>query len=447
MVEIGQTVLVAVSGGVDSVVLLAVLRDLAPGLSLKLVLAHLDHGLRGKAARDDAQFVATLGQALQIPVIHQQVDVRTVRATRRMSLEEAGRFVRREFLSKTRAEVQADRIALGHTLDDRVETLLFNLIRGAGGTGLVGIRPVDLPYIRPLIDTSRQEVLAFARSRGLVWREDETNRDLGFSRNRIRHQVIPLLTKMNPRLLKTLQRTADLSLEESEALNYLLESSWQELLIANGEGEIVLDRRRLADLPRGLQRLLLRRGIARARGDLQGVEKNHVDALCHLVTSSHLHGEAHLPGLRARVENETLRLFTQSYPPPASYTYPLKLGRTELPELGIALQLHIEDQETTTTFSTEGSQEVADADRVHLPLYVRNRQHGDRFQPLGMATEKKLKAFLMDEHVPFYKRDQLPLLCDQERIIWVIGQRLSHAVRVTPTTKRLLVMRMDEQSC
>jgi len=443
MLRRGDTILVAVSGGVDSVVLLDLLCRLVEEFSLKLVIAHLDHGLRREDSGQDAQFVVSLAEGKDLPVIRERIDVRQVRQEKRLGLEEAGRLVRRRFLEETAREVSATRIALGHTLNDRVETLLFNLIRGAGPTGLVAIRPVSTPYIRPLIETKREEVLAFARAEGLSWREDRTNQDPSFSRNRIRHQVLPLLQQMNPRLLGALQRTADLLLEEDKALDVLLDRPWKDVISREETGSVMFRRDRLARLPRELQGLLMRRGISRARGSLQGIEKVHVDALRDLVTKVNGHGEAHLPDLTARIQGNELLLSAHREPSLAPYELPVELGRTELPHLGIALELSIMPWNGPQEFREGGAVELADANRVHFPLRVRSRREGDRFRPLGMGQEKRLKDFLIDDRVPFYDRSALPLLCDQSQIVWVIGVRLSDAVRVTEQTKRVLVMQSE----
>lgn len=460
MLEKGGTVLIAVSGGVDSVVLLELLGRLASQLSLKLEIAHLDHGLRGEEAKEDARFVVSLGEAKGIPVVAKKINVRKMSEERRLGLEEAGRLARRDFLEETAKHIGASWIATGHTRDDRVETLLFNLIRGAGPVGLAGIRPVNPPYIRPLIDTSREEILTFARSQRLAWREDTTNQDLTFTRNRIRHQVIPLLEQINPRLREVLHRTADLLLEERATLEGLLEAPWEEVLASwnkpisgrasKEKGRVVLRRDLLANLPDGLQGLLLRRGIARARGgaggDLQGIEKVHIDALRRLVISARAHGEFNLPGLVARIQGDELILSTHVETAAFPYESSIELGRTELPALGITLELSIKEWNGSQESLVErgSSVEVADADRVHFPLHVRSRQPGDRFRPLGMSREKRLKDFLIDERIPFYERDALPLLCDRERIIWIVGGRLSDTVRLTQKTRRALVMHVKE---
>jgi len=323
--------------------------------------------------------------------------------------------------------------------------MLFNLIRGAGPTGLVGIRPVNLSVIRPLIEVSREEILSYARSCDLPWREDRTNQDLSFSRNRIRHRILPLLREMNPRVLAALQRTADLLATEELALDDLLAPLWVKVLIVQAEDRIVIQRGRLSQLYKGVQALLLRRGIARLRGDLQGIEKVHIDALLGLVASHRAHGKLDLPGFVARFQGDELTLEEGEMENPLSFEVPIALGRTEISSLGISLDLSIENRigSGESQIAEDREVEVADADRVQFPLHVRGRRPGDRFAPLGLGGEKKLKNFYIDERVPFYDRDRVALLCDRQKIIWVVGLRLSDAVRVTSETKKVLIMRKE----
>ncbi len=437
----GGRVVIAVSGGVDSVVLLDILCRLLPRKSL--IIAHLDHGIRGEAARADARFVKKLGDRLGIPVITGRADVPRLSRDQGINLEEAGRRVRRRFLEQVAKEAGATRIALGHTRDDLVETVLFHLTRGAGPTGLSGIRPVTLPYIRPLIEATRTEILAYAHDHSLSWHEDETNKDVQFTRNLMRHRVVPLLERVNPRVRDAIARTAEILCDEEEAVRWLLDPVWNEITI---EGEpVTLDRTRLASLPAGVQGLILRRGIKIARGELTGIEKVHIDGLRRLIASSRPSGELHLPGICAYMENDRLLLSTKRSFTPLFSPAELKLGRTELPDLGIALTLVLEDWNNRNP-PADSAIEAADADMVEFPLEVRTRRPGDRFQPLGMSAGKKLKDFLIDQKVPFSARDRVPLLCDKQGIIWVVGIRLAERVKVTDRTKSALLMRVEELS-
>lgn len=441
MLAEGDRVLVAVSGGVDSVVLLDVLDTLASEYGLTLHVAHLDHGLRD-ASRDDARFVQKLCAARGLPITCERIDVRTAARERGLGLEEAGHVLRRDYLARVADGIGASRIAVGHTLNDRAETLLFHLVRGAGPTGLVGIRPVSGRIMRPLIEVSREEVLGHARSAGLVWREDVTNADPAFSRNFLRHRVLPLLEELNPRLIEGLGRTAELVREEEAALELLLDGPWERVFLAESPGAVRLHRGRLARLPETVGGLLLRRAVARVRGDLRGITYEHLQGLRGLAASSG-HGELSLPGLVARGDGEDLVLGAEAPAEPELPETPVELGVTPVPALGIRLSLALRPWDGTAPADGGRDVELADAQRIRFPLVLRARRPGDRFSPLGLAADKRLKDFLIDEKVPYYERETLPLLCDCERIVWVVGVRLSEAVRVTPQTRQVLVMRKE----
>ena len=446
MLQPREKILVAVSGGVDSTILLDILYRLAQEYGVNLAVAHLDHRLRGEESKEDARFVAQLAEGYGLPLISESIDVRAVAGEKKMGIEEAARMVRMRFLRETAQTLGAAKIALGHTANDRAETMLFNLIRGAGTAGLAGIKPANPPFVRPLIDVTRAEVVAYAHEHNLSWREDASNADITFTRNRIRHEIIPLLEGLNPNLIASLSRTAEIMREEREAFSALLEQPWKEALSEEREGMVRLDRKYLASLSVGIRRALLRRGLEHVRGDLLGISKVHVDALCRLIASPRAHGEIHLPRILARVQGDALILTVPHAKQAPIAPHEVSLGETDFPQFGIALDLAIAPWEGGLDSLREkgDNMEIADADKVSFPLSLRTRRPGDRFSPLGLAGSKKLKDFLIDSRVPFYKRDLLPLLCDRERIIMVVGKRLSNAVRVDEKTKRVLIIRWRE---
>ncbi|MCD6495568.1 tRNA lysidine(34) synthetase TilS [Candidatus Bipolaricaulota bacterium] len=447
MLKKGEKVLVAVSGGVDSVVLLDILGRLSTEYSLSLIIAHLDHRLRGEESSEDARFVAKLAEQYGLPLIGESIDVRSIAEERKVGIEEAARFVRLRFLREAADDAGATKIAIGHTANDLAETMLFNLIRGAGMTGLAGIKPVNAPFIRPLIEISRSEIVSYANEHGLSWREDRSNADMAFTRNRIRHQIVPALSELNPDVIGALLRTAEIVREEQDAFFELLEQPWQEALkIEAEEGKICLNRAYVAHVSIGIRRALLRRALERVRGDLRGIGKVHIDSLCQLITSARAHGEIHLPGLLARVQGGELILISRYSRPETVAPQEVPLGRTEYPLFGIALNLEIVPWERDLISLKEAGQnvEIADADKIAFPLRLRTRRAGDRFSPLGLSGTKKLKDFLIDSHVPFYKRNTTALLCDEKRIILVVGKRLSDAVRVDAGTRRVLLIRWKE---
>jgi len=431
------------------VVLLDVLCQLAPIYKLELFLSHLDHQLRGEDSRGDARFVSQLASRLGIELVSESVDVSTIARNKKLGIEEAARMVRLRFLRETAIDLKSDKIAVGHTANDLAETILFNLIRGSGLTGIGGIKPVSLPFIRPLIDVTRDEIVSYANQKGIAWRYDRSNADTRFTRNLIRHQIIPVLEGLNPRFVIAMSRTAEIVRDQNQALHDLVDPLLQDAIIEESKHSICLNRNYLKSCSPGVLRALLRQALEKVRGNLQGISKENIDDLCNLIKSSRSHGELHLPHAQARLQEDELAL---SQPEPGRIPgqdrqeTEVPLGSTNFPAFGIGLDIEISpwNRQIDVLNTRDANTEIIDADKVSFPLKLRNRRPGDRFSPLGLSATKKLKDFFIDSHVPFYERDKVPLLCDQRGIILVIGQRISDTVRVDTTTRRVIVIRWEE---
>ncbi len=444
MFDSGGTVLVAVSGGLDSVVLLDLLSRLAPDYGISLHVAHLDHGLR-PASADDARFVERLSADLDLPSRIDRLDPDKFDARSGGVSEAAARAARHAFLESVRTEIGASRIALGHTADDQAETIIHRLTRGSGIKGLRGIPPVRLPFVRPLIETRRAEILEYARTRNLDWRVDASNADLSLTRNRIRHRVLPELERLNPKVVESICRSADLAAEADEIGDHLIRLLWDEVLANEGEERVAFRLGALNDLSRAVRKLLLREGARRVRGDLTGFEHDHTEEAARLAASESSHGELSLPGLSVRIQSDEVVLTRSAESPLAPWTYPVELGETAIVEPPIALRLEVVDGAPPRMNPSDRWIESADADRIHFPLELRSRRDGDRFTPLGLAKCVKLKDFLINEKIPYYDRDRVPLLCDREKIVWVVGVRLSDEVKITDSTCRILRMTARER--
>lgn len=439
----GGRVLVAVSGGLDSVVLLTILHELSGDLGIHLSVAHLDHALREDSAAD-ATFVKELGEGLGLPVIVERADVGALAASERVGVEEAAREARHAFLRRAAEGVGAARLALGHTADDQAETILFRLARGTGLEGLRGMDAVSGSIVRPLLYASRAEVQAYAEEKGLRWREDASNLDLRFSRNRIRQRVLPELRAINPEAAEALQRAGTLAEEALDALAYLIATVWPNLEPAESPGRVELSRETLSHLPEPVQSYVLREALRRARGTLRGLERPHILAARRLAGQPGATGAVDLP--QARVEVTGRRVLVQGdVPAPEAaraWAVPLPLGRTVLPDQHLVVDVSVESLSRRGEVpEADEWTELADADAVSFPLTLRTRSEGDRFAPLGMSHEIRLKDFLINQRVPRAERDRLPLLCDREKIVWVVGLRMSERVKVSRSTTRILRMR------
>lgn len=424
----GERVLVAVSGGADSMALLHALSRLREEWRLALTVAHLDHGIRGDTAEDLALVRAAAG-GLGLPLVHDRADVPARARAEGRNLEEAARLARREFLERAARAAGATKIALGHTRTDHAETVLLHLLRGAGPRGLRGILPVTPPYVRPLLLVSREETRAFCREEGIPFRDDPTNEDCRLRRNALRLEVLPVLARLNPRAEEALARAAGLLAEAEEVLDWAAH-----LAHAEASGPAGLDLELLRALPRSVQALVLRRAAAEAGVVL---EQRHVEALLHLVGTGQ--GEAHLPrGFSARAGSGVLELVPRSALPVRSQVWTLPgEGEVELPELGWAFSVRgipcperLEPPNRWVVY--------LDPRRLELPLAVRTPAPGDRIRPLGMVGTKKVRDLLMEARVPRWERPRWPLLLDRRGIVWVVGVRVSEEYRVMPDATEVL---------
>lgn len=435
---------VAVSGGPDSVALLYSFYELRGELSIELIVAHLDHRMRPDS-KEDAQFVAQLAESLKLPLVSEAVDVPALIQTERLSLEEGARLARYRFLAEAARKQKAGVVALGHTINDRVETFFINLLRGAGLEGLAGMPPVrherDVRYVRPLIECTRTEILEFLRERKLEYREDPTNRDLRYLRNRVRLRLLPLLSEYNPRALEAVARAAETLHKANEHFEQLAQETLKEALIRKDPQELALDRSKLQAQEELVGQYLIREAIRRVKGDLQGIEAVHIEKVLKEVRKGRSGGEISLPqGVRFLTYSDRV-VFTRipRRGPRAPYCYKLRLGTNEIDEIGWRFELAVLEGSHPTPWSDLEAR--IDYDRIVEPLMVRNRRRGDHFEPLGLGGTKKLQDFFVDEKIPREERDEIPLLCDREGILWVVGHRLSERARVTRNTRRTLSVR------
>jgi len=438
----GDRVLVAVSGGPDSVTLLHVLHRLRHDLKIVLYVAHLDHRLRGEASSKDAAFVAELASRLNLPCVLGGRQVREFVRRSKTSPEEGGRIVRYAFLEEMASRFDASKIATGHTLDDQAETVLFRLIRGSGTKGLSGIPPVRQGlFVRPLLGISRKEIERYLDACGQRFREDLSNRDLRFSRNRIRHQVLPDLISHNPNLLRTLGRTAEILRGEDAVLEELTAARMSETVRARwGDRILLLDVPRLRDLPVALQRRTIRRTCSLLSG---GVFSPGFDAVEEILCL--LHGTSPTSRLlRVRPEWAAERcrdLLILKYGSAPQIRGTLRVpGELRIPELRLLFRARVVPREPRSDehLALSPDQALFDMDCLEGPLELRARAPGDLFQPHGLRGRKKLGDFLTDRKIPRMLRDEIPLLTDTQRVLWVVGMRTSEALRITGATRGMV---------
>jgi tRNA(Ile)-lysidine synthase len=432
MLSGGETVLVGVSGGADSVALLHVLSELADSLPLKLSVLHVHHGLRPEAD-DEARFVERLGEEMRLPVIVERV---TVERSLGLSPEAAMRRARYAAFRLWAERSAASRVALGHTADDQAETVLMRLLQGAGPRGLAGIPPVRGPYIRPLIETGRGEILKELQARNLPWVEDPSNRDPKFLRNRLRHDLLPLLAGgYNPRIVEALCRVAALSRSLVESLDRAAEREMERLAVASGSA-ITLPEHALLALPQGIGASVLRLALLRlgATGPLRGWPQRVFDLLLGDNPPS---GQLRLGGIVVERGSGRIRLARGEGAALPERPVPIP-GAVKLPEAGLLIEAKEFSRPAGYTVSADREIAAFDRDRLPGPLTLRSRRPGDRFAPFGLSGSKRLKKFLIDTKVPRWERSRVPLLAAGGEILWVVGLRRSSLAPVTPETCRVV---------
>jgi len=415
--------LVAVSGGVDSVVLLHLLYSLTETLDLSLQVAHLDHQIRQESAAD-AVSVADLCAQWDLPCHIEVCAVPALAEQGKISLEMAGRQARREFLQRISKQTGAERIVLAHHQDDQVETFMLRLLRGSGQSGLVAMRVHQGIWWRPLLNCSREQILDYARQHNLSWVEDESNRDPAFLRNRLRVQIIPQLREINPRFDKRIAGlTQQLQLEEGYWQEQV-EREFVDLIVSHNDG-LRLSRTALLAKHQALRLRLLREALRQIRGDLQKIEAIHIYAIEDMLTGQRSQAQLDLPGCWVARRYETL--WFRASAPESLELFDILLdipGELELPD-GRVLRTTLQDEQEEESLIVV---EFAFAG-LQLPLRVRNWRAGDRFEPQGMVGHKKLKRFFADKRIELEGRLNTPLLVSGKTILWVAGKRRSrHAV-------------------
>lgn len=448
MIQPKETVLVGVSGGVDSLALLYALHTLRNQLDCRLHIAHLDHGFRNNSA-DDAAYVAEQADRLDLPISRDRIDVPQLMRGQKLSAEVAARRARYQFYERVSEQIGATKIALGHHRGDQAETVLMNLLRGAGVSGLKGMLPVRAgKFIRPLLASSREEIEDYVAQLGLQPRCDATNSQLDYLRNRVRLELIPSLERgYNSNIQNALNQTAELLQAESDYLETLAYDAFQACRIASCRSDtVILDRCLFRGYHLALRRRILRLAAAAVFGELRDLYFNHFESMLTLIDGETPNSALDLPngGTFRRAYNRVFiqQKSTDSY---ASFEYEVAVpGHTSLPSLDAEMIATVVERSMDCTaadkFPDGKFEAVFDLDRLQLPLKLRQRRAGDRFHPFGMQGRKKLKDLLIDAKIPRQERGRVPVLMSREEIIWVVGYRTSEPFKVRTETKRRLYL-------
>ena len=467
-------VVVGVSGGADSLCLLhLLLRLCGPGTrnpALSLHAAHLNHQLRGEEGEHDAQAVAELMKTWDVPCTLGAIDVPALARAEKRSLEDAAREARYRFL---REVAQGAPIVVAHHADDQLETQLLHWLRGSGLSGLVGMSPRQQNIIRPLLAVTRAETVAYCRAHGIIPLEDQSNTDPHFLRNRVRHELLPLLQELNPGIRTTLLRNAEVVRVDLAWLEAQVDKCWQAVILAEQERTITLDLSALQALPLSLQRHLLRRVTANLCAGQSPLEPRHFLLIEQLLNEAPHHSERalHLPAaLRLRVYHNDV-IFERlpatrepSFETPANTEVILSIpGTVRVPSTAWQATAEVVPEALAEQVRRAVSQEnwveawslltpaspysvYLDGGTLGSQVRVRTRRPGDRIQPLGMAVEKRVQDVLVDAHIPRAERANVPLFFADAHCLWVAGVCLDHRVRLTAATRRIVHLAVHSHS-
>jgi len=470
LLHAGETVVVGVSGGPDSLCLLHVLRQLGAEFDLHLHVAHLHHRIRGADADADAAFVANLAAEWGLPCTVEIKDVPRMAREKKLAVEEMARLVRYAFLARLAHQIGAGKIAVGHNADDQTETVLMHWLRGSGLAGLRGMLPRTplrqlrlhladpdleiedwhLQLIRPLLEVPRADIEAYCAAHGLQPRFDRSNLDTTYYRNRLRHELLPILETYNPAIRQVIRRSARVIADDYALLRADMQRAWQQVVRAEDEEAVFFDLARWRALPTSLQRATLREAIHRLRRSLRNINFVHVEDALLVARSKPAGSQATLPqGLMLTLGYDTFVVADADYVPPPDWpaltgpSLPLNIpGVTPLPGSPWRVEATVlARQELPAGWEDNADpwQAFLDFDAVGRELTLRQRRPGDRFCPLGLGGSQKLVGdFLINAKVPRAWRDLVPIVASPRHIVWLAGWRVDERARVTEATTRVL---------
>jgi len=451
----GDGVVVAVSGGPDSVALLKILQELSPRYRLALKVAHLNHGLRGADSDREESFVRELCLSLGLPFVSRKVDVRNVLSKSGTSLEDACRRERYDFLEEVRLEEGFQKTALGHHRDDQAETVLMRLLRGSGPEGLRGMLPLrNGIFIRPMLDVSREEIISFLAERGLAYVEDSSNEEEFCLRNRIRHGLIPdLSARYNPGLVENLAHTAEILRLENDYMEGEVRRLLERWRCTGAQGRMEIPLREFLDLHEAIRNRVVKAALLGFSPEKKGAGFRHVRAVTSLAEMGRTGDRLDMPfGVRVKkgygclifetcetagkVSGMTRSRGEAGGDTPA-YRYDVVVpGEVKIAETGRRMAFRYVDRKDV--FPATGNTAFMDCEGISFPLTVRSWQPGDRIEPLGMEGSKKVQDIFVDRKVSREDRRRIPLLTDCASVLWVAGLRLNRRVAITERTTGVL---------
>ncbi len=441
--------LLAVSGGADSVALLKILFNLKlPGrIKNDFHIAHINHQLRGEKSLEDEKFVKTLAKQHNLPVTIERVDVKKYAKENRLSIETAARFLRLEKLTAIAQKNDCSCIAAAHQKNDNAETIIHRLLRGTGFKGLAGIRPKavlnNTTFIRPLLCLDRSEIENYLLSQNIKWQTDHTNLDCRFTRNRIRHRLLPVLQKQTAdNLVELLFVLSRHCLVFSEVIEKQAKEAWQECIVNQSEKYVSIDANKFNSYPSLLRVEIIQNALQHCGIGLQKITNEYYDRIIKFLKEGRTGKTLQLPG-RAIIKKQQKSFYLGGLETPVekSESVLLKIPGSVFfsdwtieTEILSADKFHIEDIKNNKNNFVEWF----DLEQIKPPLIARYRQKGDKFKPFGLGVSKKIGKFITSAKLDTDLRKKTFIVCDTEKILWLVPIRRNNDAPITRKTGRLL---------
>lgn len=445
LIEENDNIVIGLSGGPDSMALLYVLLEVRKEIDFNIIIAHVNHGVRGAEALADEKFVENLAKKLNLPYYSTRVNMDEYAKERRISSEEAGRALRYGFFRKILSKIGGGKIAVAHNKNDQAETLLMRFFRGTGIDGLKGMEYRNGDIIRPILGIEREEIEKYLLDNNIEARLDKTNLQPIYNRNRIRLELIPYIEKyFNPNIIDTLWRTSNILSIDSRFLEKYSKETYSKLVKKKENNSIILNGSLFLKEDRSIQQRIIRNCILDLNGDLQGFTNRHIlDTLTLFLERGTGKSIDLSNNMVAKTSYDDFIIEKKKDMEHRDFLFKINHeGFTYIDELQLGLNIKVLPIKDIKINTKDRFVKYFDYDKILGGLYIRNRRDGDRFVPYGMKGSKKIKDYFIDEKIPKEKRDKIPLITDEEKILWVVGYRTSDLFKITDNTEKVLMIKL-----
>ena len=447
MFDKGDKVIVAVSGGPDSTCLLYILNEIKEKIGITLVGAHLNHCLREGDADKDEEYAKKTCESLNIEFYSKKVDVHRIAKEKNLSCEMAGREERYKFFKELTISLNASKVALAHNANDQAETILMRIMRGTGIEGIVGIKPVrDKIYVRPILHLSRKEIEEYCLINSISPRIDKSNLENIYARNKVRLELIPYMEQnFNKDIIRTLNRLSDIVKKDDEYLKSISQKEFKKHCEI-GHQRVIINKNAF-ELHEAILSRIVRRALLEVNRDLYNFEKIHISSVIKL--QRHETGKSIMLPQNIIVENCYGNIYIFAQDKEVAYNsnqYSLSIDEKNIiHSLNVAIEMDVKPKVKFGEFRGTDYIKNFDYDKISGPIILRHRKDGDRFMPLGMTGNKKIKDLFIDLKIPKSKRNEIPLICFGDDISWVVGYRVSEKFKVSKDTKNILRIRIGRE--